>query len=111
MYPEEGRTADSAARLFKELCISRPSFWSENMIQATKNLLNEDEQVKFWKWTCDPMNKTGFRDKEVETVQANYDDLNLEGLEFVGEIKGSVPTYKFIKRAKPQSSEADDEKA
>ena len=106
MYPQEGRTADSAAQIFKELCISRPSYWAENIIEATKNL-KVSEQAKFWKWTTDPQNRTGTKDDKLEVVEADYSKLNLEGLEFVEETGGTVPMYTFIRRAKTSS---DDEK-
>jgi hypothetical protein len=111
MWPEKTDTARKAAEKFLSLMREKPQLWADNVSVATKDLVNEKEQVDFLKWMADPQNKTGIQDKEIDLVTQNLEALSFENhpdYVVTERIPGLVPTVRVT--YKPRHVEVEDEK-
>jgi hypothetical protein len=107
MFPENGKTAESAAKIFLDN-MAKHNDWSDSVLTAVKNLESETEQLTFLKWMADPSGKFREVNKDCKLVK-NTNEIDLKNLEISRGDPGKFPSYKLTVKNSLEEDQKYDE--
>ena len=104
MFDEKRTSAKEAALHFVKIQTQKPSRWAENIVEASADITDSAEQVRFLQFLCNPSGKGG------GTVVKTADNTNFEDCGDRFKLTEEKPGRLTLKRYKyiPDSDESDE---